>query len=98
MTINTEHDPPPPPPPPPPPGPGFLLLWHAWHYLASTPGSLSYAEREPGTHCLRMRQNSQKSWEFGYYRKISRILLRVYLNVVSYPDPTLSRGKGSGDI
>ena len=36
-----------------------------------------YAEREPGTHCLRMRQNSQKSWEFGYYRKISRILLRV---------------------
>ena len=24
----------------------------------------------PGTHCLCMRQNSQKSWEFGYYRKI----------------------------
>ena len=30
-----------------------------------------------------MRQNSQKSWEFGYYRKISRILLRVCN--VNYP-------------
>ena len=38
---------------------------------------------EPDTHCLRMRQNSQKSWEFGFFRKISRILLRV-LNV-NYP-------------
>ena len=28
--------------------------------VASTPGSLSYAEREPGTHCLRMRQFSRK--------------------------------------
>ena len=32
---------------------------------------------EPGTHCLRMCQNSQKSWEFGFFRKISLILLRV---------------------
>ena len=40
-------------------------------------------EGEPGTQCLRMRQNSQKSWEFGFVRKISRILLRV-LNV-NYP-------------
>ena len=30
-----------------------------------------------------MRQNSQKSWEFGYYCKISRILLRVWN--VNYP-------------
>ena len=41
--------------------------------VASTPGSLSYAEREPGTHCLRTRHNFQKSWEFEYHRKLVRI-------------------------
>ena len=44
---------PPPPPPPPPPdqsGPGSVS-----EILASYPGSRGGGEREPGTHCLRMR-------------------------------------------
>ena len=32
---------------------------------------------EPGTQCLHMCQNPQKSWEFRFFRKISRILLSV---------------------
>ena len=38
--------------------------------LALTPGSLSYAEREPGTHCLRMCQNICEN-----LRKTVRLLL-----------------------
>ena len=51
------------------------------YMLASNPGSLSGGGgREPGTHCLRMRQNSQKSWEF--------VFLSVYLPVNVNLDPT----------
>ena len=64
-------------PNPPPPPPPLSTLSAAWAILASTPGSLSYAEREPGTHCLRMRQNSQKYWEFGYHRKLYCKLVRI---------------------
>ena len=36
--------------------------------LALNPGSLSGGgKREPGTHCLHMRQNSQKSREFVFF-------------------------------
>ena len=49
--------------------------------LASNPGSLlGGGEREPGTHCLRTRQNSQKSWEF--------VFLSVYLSINVNLDPT----------
>ena len=34
---------------------------HLVNNLASTLGFLSYVEREPGTHCLRMRQNFRKT-------------------------------------
>ena len=36
--------------------------------IASTPGSFSSAEKR--AWYTRMRQNPQKSWGFGYYRKI----------------------------
>ena len=35
---------------------------------------------EPGTHCLCMRQNSQKSWEF--------VFLPIYLSINVNLDPT----------
>ena len=50
-------------------------------YLASTPGSLGGGEREPGTHCLSMRQNLRK-----HLRKTIRLLLTstwfIYVYVV----------------
>ena len=48
----------------------------AWQWLAWNPGSLSWGKREPGTHCLRMCQESQ---EFRFFCKnlISHILLHV---------------------
>ena len=50
-------------------------------FLALNPGSLSGGgEREPGTHCLRMCQNSQKSWELAF--------LSVFLTVNMNLDPT----------
>ena len=49
--------------------------------LASTPGSLGGGKREPGTHCLRMRQNLRK-----HLRKTTRLLLTstwfIYVYVV----------------
>ena len=51
--------------------------------LASNPGSLSWEERRAWYTLSAHAPKSQKSWEFGFFRKISCILLRV-LNV-NYP-------------
>ena len=52
-----------------------------WDTLASTPGSLGGGKREPGTHCLRMRQSLRK-----HLRKTIRLLLTstwfIYVYVV----------------
>ena len=47
--------------------PSFSL--RSWWSIASTPGSLGGGEREPGTHCLRMRQDLRK-----HLRKTIRLL------------------------
>ena len=58
-----------------------LLCFSAFLRLASTPGSLGGGKREPGTHCLRMRQNLRKD-----LRKTTRLLLTstwfIYVYVV----------------
>ena len=59
----------------------FIDPLYMGSFLASTPGSLGGGEREPGTHCLRMRQNLRKP-----LRKTIRLLLTstwfIYIYVV----------------
>ena len=40
--------------------------------------------KEGLVHTVRMRQNSQKSWEFGFLRKLSRILSVMNVNYPLY--------------